>query len=523
MAEARAFVDPVPTSPGSFRYHALFRELLRAQLAYERPGEVAALRRQAAEWLAQARAGGRGGSAGGRRGGLAGRLPVRRRRPGHRPAAAGRRGRRDGPGVRGPAAGHTGGGGGPAPRRDGHDQVRRRRLRRARGRGPPAGERRARPPVLAGAARSRAARADPGAQPRRRGGRADRGRRDGAGDPGPGPDPRLDAPGAQRAAAVEPGRTAVRRLVWLHEARRGDHRRHRCGTTGRLRAASVQLPRPPGTDPGAARASCGPLPRLPTAPWLRCAGPISASPTGRRRWRWRSRGFGWSTTTWTPRATTPRRAERSAGLALDPGPRAVLALVQARLLHAEHRPESAREVVRRAGADLAPGPVAARPDALRGGGSRPGRRAGRRSRTAAGAAERAGRAGHLADPGPGRTGRRPARDDRPVPSGGPGDRRAVAHPDRRLAAGDLPAAVAAGTATSPGRAGALAAAGRAGDAAAAVRRGSPAGPRPAAAEPRAGRGAPVDARPAGRGRASRRPRELRSRLAGPIRRCSSRC
>ena len=53
MAEARAFVDPVPTSQGSFRYHALFRELLRAQLAYERPGEVAGLRRQAAEWLAQ--------------------------------------------------------------------------------------------------------------------------------------------------------------------------------------------------------------------------------------------------------------------------------------------------------------------------------------------------------------------------------------------------------------------------------------------------------------------------------------
>ena len=53
MAEARAFVEPVPTSPGSFRYHALFRELLRAQLAYESPDDVAALRRQSAEWLAQ--------------------------------------------------------------------------------------------------------------------------------------------------------------------------------------------------------------------------------------------------------------------------------------------------------------------------------------------------------------------------------------------------------------------------------------------------------------------------------------
>ena len=104
MAEARAFVEPVPTSPGSFRYHALFRELLRAQLAYESPDEVAALRRQSADVAGTARAGDRGGPAGGRRGRLAGRLPVRRRRPGPRPAAAGRRGRRAGPGVRGPAA-----------------------------------------------------------------------------------------------------------------------------------------------------------------------------------------------------------------------------------------------------------------------------------------------------------------------------------------------------------------------------------------------------------------------------------
>ena len=53
MADARAFVDPVSTSPGSFRFHALFRELLRAQLAYESPDDVAGLRRRAAEWLAQ--------------------------------------------------------------------------------------------------------------------------------------------------------------------------------------------------------------------------------------------------------------------------------------------------------------------------------------------------------------------------------------------------------------------------------------------------------------------------------------
>ena len=140
--------------------------------------------------------------------------------------------------------------------------------------------------------------------------------------------------------------------------------------------------------------------------WLRCAGRSSVSPPGRRRWRWRSRGSGWSTTTWTRRATTRGgpsgrpdcRSTRVRGPSWHwsrPG-----------LLRADHRPEPARDVVRRAGADLALAPVAARPDALRGGGTRPGRRAGRRGGAAAGAAQRAGRAGHLADPGPGRTGRR---------------------------------------------------------------------------------------------------------------------
>ena len=154
MAEARAFVDPVPTSPGSFRYHALFRELLRAQLAYERPDEVAALRRQSAEWLAEH-----------------GQVTEAVRQAAAAEAwpdacryvvddlAIGRLLLDGAGGVLAHAFADLPPDTPGAPAAllraaHGHDPVRPRRLRRARGRGPSAGERGARPPVLAGAARS---------------------------------------------------------------------------------------------------------------------------------------------------------------------------------------------------------------------------------------------------------------------------------------------------------------------------------------------------------------------------------
>lgn len=53
MAHGNAFVQPLPGSPGSFRYQSLFREFLRAQLAYEHPALVAELHRRAGDWYAQ--------------------------------------------------------------------------------------------------------------------------------------------------------------------------------------------------------------------------------------------------------------------------------------------------------------------------------------------------------------------------------------------------------------------------------------------------------------------------------------
>ncbi|MET0419536.1 MAG: LuxR C-terminal-related transcriptional regulator [Actinoplanes sp.] len=51
LARKNAFVQVVPGT-GSYRYHRLFAELLRAQLGWERPAEVPRLHRRAAEWLA---------------------------------------------------------------------------------------------------------------------------------------------------------------------------------------------------------------------------------------------------------------------------------------------------------------------------------------------------------------------------------------------------------------------------------------------------------------------------------------
>lgn len=53
LAHSNAFVGEIPGHPGWYRYHALFRELLRAELAYESPGQRAHLHRKAASWLAR--------------------------------------------------------------------------------------------------------------------------------------------------------------------------------------------------------------------------------------------------------------------------------------------------------------------------------------------------------------------------------------------------------------------------------------------------------------------------------------
>ncbi|MGK5172256.1 LuxR C-terminal-related transcriptional regulator [Geodermatophilus sp. CPCC 205761] len=54
LARANAFVEESPGSPGGFRVHPLFREMLQAQLAYEHPGELAGLHRTCAAWYAAA-------------------------------------------------------------------------------------------------------------------------------------------------------------------------------------------------------------------------------------------------------------------------------------------------------------------------------------------------------------------------------------------------------------------------------------------------------------------------------------
>src|SRR3954451_14457366 len=54
LARANAFVDHVPGAPGDYRVHPLFREMLRAQLSYELPGEVAQLHPTSAAWSAGA-------------------------------------------------------------------------------------------------------------------------------------------------------------------------------------------------------------------------------------------------------------------------------------------------------------------------------------------------------------------------------------------------------------------------------------------------------------------------------------
>jgi LuxR family maltose regulon positive regulatory protein len=54
LAHANAFVEASPGTPGGYRIHPLFREMLQAQLGYEHPGELAALHRLCATWYVEA-------------------------------------------------------------------------------------------------------------------------------------------------------------------------------------------------------------------------------------------------------------------------------------------------------------------------------------------------------------------------------------------------------------------------------------------------------------------------------------
>ncbi|HKC27383.1 MAG TPA: LuxR C-terminal-related transcriptional regulator [Jatrophihabitans sp.] len=53
LMRGNAFVERVPGHPTWYRYHPLFRELLRAELSYEDPDEVQRLHLVAADWLAR--------------------------------------------------------------------------------------------------------------------------------------------------------------------------------------------------------------------------------------------------------------------------------------------------------------------------------------------------------------------------------------------------------------------------------------------------------------------------------------
>ena len=52
LVHGNAFLEELPEPAGGYRYHRLFRELLRAQLAYESPDRAVDLHRVAAAWLA---------------------------------------------------------------------------------------------------------------------------------------------------------------------------------------------------------------------------------------------------------------------------------------------------------------------------------------------------------------------------------------------------------------------------------------------------------------------------------------
>ncbi|HEX6075717.1 MAG TPA: LuxR C-terminal-related transcriptional regulator [Micromonosporaceae bacterium] len=54
LSRSNAFLEPVPDQPGAYRYYPFFRDLLRAQLAYESPWAIVDLHRRAARWFQRA-------------------------------------------------------------------------------------------------------------------------------------------------------------------------------------------------------------------------------------------------------------------------------------------------------------------------------------------------------------------------------------------------------------------------------------------------------------------------------------
>lgn len=52
LTRENAFIEPVPEHPGFYRYHPLFRDLLRAELAHESPALLQRLQHAAAAWFA---------------------------------------------------------------------------------------------------------------------------------------------------------------------------------------------------------------------------------------------------------------------------------------------------------------------------------------------------------------------------------------------------------------------------------------------------------------------------------------
>jgi len=50
IGKLNVFIEPLPDRPGSFRYYPFFRDMLRAQLAYEAPDHMIALHRTLARW-----------------------------------------------------------------------------------------------------------------------------------------------------------------------------------------------------------------------------------------------------------------------------------------------------------------------------------------------------------------------------------------------------------------------------------------------------------------------------------------
>lgn len=52
LTRENAFIEPVPEHPGFYRYHPLFRDLLRAELAHESPDLLLQLQHAAAAWFA---------------------------------------------------------------------------------------------------------------------------------------------------------------------------------------------------------------------------------------------------------------------------------------------------------------------------------------------------------------------------------------------------------------------------------------------------------------------------------------